>query len=95
MVMTGTITSLQQNLALQSRLTAHHHTPLTNKTDNSPNHDDEGQNVVYTDGHVEHITTPTAGCTFPDGPRDHIYLDTTLTSTTGTGGTDSVILHNG
>ncbi len=67
---------------------------------NSPNHggtvspydtDDGygyGQNVVYVDGHVEWVATPTAGWADASGNRDNIY--------TGTGsGTDTSILQDG
>jgi prepilin-type processing-associated H-X9-DG protein len=67
---------------------------------NSPNHggtvslyntaDDPGygQNVVYVDGHVEWVASPTAGWSDANGNRDNIY--------TGSGsGTDTYILQDG
>lgn len=35
---------------------------------NSPNHDGEGQNVIYNDAHVDFVMTPLAGCN-----KDNIY----------------------
>lgn len=69
--------------------------PVSNQTDNSPNHGGRGQNVAYIDGHVEYVTTPQAGWYFSDGTRDHIFLNSALNGTNTVGGTDTVILHDG
>ncbi len=69
--------------------------PVADPAQNSPNHEGSGQHVVYIDGHVEFVATPTAGWYFQDGTRDHIFLDTALTGTSTVGGTDTVILHDG
>lgn len=69
--------------------------PVANPTDNSPNHEGKGQNVVYADGHAEFVETPTAGWTFPGGARDHIFLNAALTGTNSAGGTDTAIIHDG
>ena len=69
--------------------------PVNNLTTNSPNHDNAGQNIVYTDGHVEFVATPTAGWTYSNGTRDHVFVNSALTSTNASGGTDSAILHDG
>jgi len=49
------------------------------KNMNSKNHEGEGQNVMYNDGHVEWCTGPFVGAN-----RDHIYVADTLPAT-GTG----------
>jgi prepilin-type N-terminal cleavage/methylation domain-containing protein/prepilin-type processing-associated H-X9-DG protein len=49
---------------------------------NSNNHANQGQNVLYADGHVEYSTTPYCGAQRMDGIRDHIY-----TAGAGDGGT--------
>jgi prepilin-type N-terminal cleavage/methylation domain-containing protein len=54
-------------------------TSQNNKDMNSKNHEGEGQNVMYNDGHVEWQTTPFCGAN-----RDHIYLAGTLPAN-GTG----------
>jgi prepilin-type N-terminal cleavage/methylation domain-containing protein/prepilin-type processing-associated H-X9-DG protein len=69
--------------------------PVANQAANSPNHAGRGQHVAYVDGHVEFVTTPQAGWPFPDGTRDHIFLNSDLTGTNSVGGTDTVILHDG
>ena len=56
---------------------------------NSNNHTNEGQNVVYCDGHVEWADSPFAGPPQKDTPfRDNIYIDHsgTYNRTTGGGG---------
>jgi prepilin-type processing-associated H-X9-DG protein len=42
---------------------------------NTNNHNGDGQNVLYADGHVEFANTPYAGSPRPvaNAPRDHIY----------------------
>lgn len=69
--------------------------PILNQAENSPNHAGRGQNVTYNDGHVEFVRTPLAGWYFPDGTRDHIFLDFALSGTSTVGGTDTAILHDG
>ncbi len=73
---------------------------VTNVDQNSPNHggawisaaaDDagNGQNLVYIDGHVEWVGTPTGGYADAAGVRENVY-------TLGTGaGTDTYIRHDG
>lgn len=68
---------------------------VPNPTDNSPNHDGQGQNIAYIDGHVEFAKTPLAGWYFSDGTRDHIYLNSALSGTNSDGGTDTAIVHDG
>ncbi|MBT6564479.1 MAG: type II secretion system protein [Candidatus Scalindua sp.] len=68
--------------------------PVGNQTDNSPNHDGQGQNIAYIDGHVEFAKTPLAGWYFSDGTRDHIFLNSALSGTDSVGGTDTAILHD-
>ncbi len=75
-------------------------TPGVPQNANSPNHggtvnaigtaDDPGygQNVVYVDGHVEWVASPTAGWADASGNRDNIY-------TGSGGGTDTYILQDG
>ena len=50
-----------------------------------------GQNVVYVDGHVEWVASPTAGWADASGNRDNIYNDNGAV----TGGTDTFILQDG
>jgi prepilin-type N-terminal cleavage/methylation domain-containing protein/prepilin-type processing-associated H-X9-DG protein len=49
---------------------------------NSQNHDQDGQNVLYADGHVEFQNTPFAGV-----QRDNIYTARTSSTTISIGGT--------
>ncbi len=75
-------------------------TPGVPQNANSPNHggtvnaigtaDDPGygQNVVYVDGHVEWVASPTAGWADATGNRDNVY-------TGSGGGTDTYILQDG
>ncbi len=79
--------------------------PLNDTTPNanSPNHGGTvnaagikdkqgyGQNVVYVDGHVEWVASPTAGWADASGNRDNVYVDNPLV----TGGTDTYILQDG
>lgn len=62
------------------------------ETTNSPNHGGRGQSVVYIDGHVEFVGTPTAGYIAEGAAttRDNIYLDDDLTTL----GTDTYIIHD-
>lgn len=69
--------------------------PVSNQADNSPNHNGHGQNIAFIDGHVEFAKVPQAGWFFSDGTRDHIYLDSALSSTNTVGGTDTVITYDG
>lgn len=48
---------------------------------NSPNHDQDGQNVLYADGHVDFVNTPFAGV-----QRDNIYTARTQATTIFAGG---------
>lgn len=54
---------------------------------NSPNHDQDGQNVLYADGHVDFVNTPFAGV-----QRDNIYTARTQATTIFAGGGAGVIL---
>ncbi len=69
--------------------------PVSNQTDNSPNHEGCGQNVAYINGHLEYVTMSQAGRCFPDRTRDPIFLNSALNGTNTVGGTDMVILHDG
>ncbi len=69
--------------------------PVSNQTDNSPNHGGRGQQVAYIDGHVEFVLMPQAGWYFSDGTRDHIFLNSALNGTNSAGGTDTAIVHDG
>jgi prepilin-type N-terminal cleavage/methylation domain-containing protein/prepilin-type processing-associated H-X9-DG protein len=67
------------------------------KQGNSNNHDEDGQNVLYADAHVEFTQNPFAGA-----QRDHIYTRRTNTNVVGSGvspstggpydGSDTVLL---
>jgi prepilin-type N-terminal cleavage/methylation domain-containing protein/prepilin-type processing-associated H-X9-DG protein len=58
------------------------------KDDNSLNHEDEGQNVLYADGHVEWQQSPKCGVA-----QDNIYRNKNgLTAGSPTDATDSVLL---
>jgi prepilin-type processing-associated H-X9-DG protein len=57
---------------------------------NSANHEGRGQNVLFTDGHVEFLTTRTVG---PDG--DDIYLNADQKVGAGRGPRDSVLGQSG
>lgn len=50
---------------------------------NSNNHDKDGQNVLYGDGHVEFMQNPFVGV-----QRDNIFTARTVTTTTAGGGTN-------
>lgn len=50
------------------------------KQANSNNHDEDGQNVLYADAHVEFVQNPFAGA-----QRDHIYTRRSSTSIVSTG----------
>lgn len=50
---------------------------------NSNNHDKDGQNVLYGDGHVEFMQNPFVGV-----QRDNIFTARTVTTTTSGGGTN-------
>ncbi len=77
--------------------------PSADTTDDSPNHGGTvnaagtadvagaGQNVLYIDGHVEWVGTPTAGSYRLNGDREDIYTDNTATYF----GTDSFIRQDG
>jgi prepilin-type processing-associated H-X9-DG protein len=58
------------------------------KYGNSTNHDQDGQNVLFADGHVDFDNNPFVGI-----QKDCIYTqsDITGTSTSGTGSTTSVV----
>ncbi len=73
-----------------------------NDDQNSPNHGGSwnsgttdtpgaGQNLVYIDGHVEWVGTPTAGYADAAGLRENVYTDNAGV----TGGTDTYIRHDG
>ncbi|GJQ59647.1 MAG: type II secretion system protein [Candidatus Scalindua sp. AMX11] len=78
-------------------------TPSASLIDNSPNHGGttgtvaagdtggRGQNVLYIDGHVEWVGTPTAGSYRLNGDREDIFTDNTATYF----GTDSFIQQDG
>ena len=54
---------------------------------NSNNHQNEGQNVAYCDGHVEWQVSPFGGVRRPTKPyRDNLFVNHASTSSTGKGG---------
>ncbi len=56
---------------------------------NSNNHDGDGQNVGYTDAHVEWFTTPFAGVQ-RNTARDNVFTSATETDNSAGGGTSSI-----